>query len=68
MKCEERFNKSKAVQSILAHVAGKISVGETTGNVGDLGEQKLAELYEMISWPLDRRFGHAYDAFKLAVS
>jgi translation initiation factor 2 subunit 1 len=62
LKCEERFNKSKAVYSILSHVAGKLSGGE------DADEKKLGELYEMVAWPLDKKFGHSYDAFKLAVT
>ncbi|CAO1635801.1 unnamed protein product [Parajaminaea phylloscopi] len=71
IKCEERYNKSKAVQSILAHVAGKLSTGEVaagSGNVSEAGEAKLKELYEQVAWPLDKKFGHSYDAFKLAVS
>ncbi|GBF90073.1 eukaryotic translation initiation factor 2 subunit alpha [Raphidocelis subcapitata] len=54
-KCEERFNKSKMVHSIMRHVA------ETTG-------QNLEELYKTIAWPLYRIFGHAFDAFKLMVA
>ncbi|PWN49024.1 putative SUI2-translation initiation factor eIF-2 alpha chain [Violaceomyces palustris] len=55
IKCEERFNKSKAVHSILAHVAGKL-------------QRPVESLYEAISWPLDNKYGHAYDAFKLAIT
>ncbi|KAJ5141504.1 hypothetical protein N7526_002499 [Penicillium atrosanguineum] len=40
LKCEERYNKSKAVHSIMRHIA----------------------------WPLDRKFGHSHDAFKLAIT
>ncbi|KAI9253949.1 eukaryotic translation initiation factor 2 alpha subunit-domain-containing protein [Phascolomyces articulosus] len=54
-KCEERFNKSKAVHSILRHVAEKHDIA-------------LKELYETIGWPLYKKFGHAYDAFKLAIT
>lgn len=71
IKCEERYNKSKAVQSILAHVAGKLSTGETaagSSHISEAGEAKLKELYEQVAWPLDKNFGHSYDAFKLAVS
>ncbi|CAO1632875.1 unnamed protein product [Sympodiomycopsis kandeliae] len=67
IKCEEKYNKSKAVHSILAHVAGKLSAG-TEGGATDAGDKKLAELYETVAWPLDKKFGHSYDAFKLAVS
>jgi len=54
-KCEEKYNKSKAVHSIMRHVA------ETT-------QHPLEELYIKFGWPLYNKFGHAYDAFKLAVS
>lgn len=73
VKCEERYQKSKAVHSILAHVAGKLSTGQTdagsaTTAVSEGSEAKLKELYETVAWPLDKKFGHSYDAFKLAVS
>lgn len=53
-KCEEKYNKSKAVHSILSHVATKHEIA-------------LKELYETIGWPLYKKFGHAFDAFKLAI-
>lgn len=53
-RCEERFNKSKAVHSILRHVAEKHDL-------------ELKGLYEQIGWPLYKKFGHAYDAFKVAI-
>ena len=55
IKCEERFNKSKAVHSIMRHVAEKTNV-------------PLEDLYTSIGWPLYRKYGHAYDAFKIAIS
>ena len=67
IKCEERYNKSKAVHSILAHVAGKLSGGSDT-SAPEASEKKLEEMYEAVAWPLDKKFGHSYDAFKLAVS
>ncbi|KAG0172526.1 hypothetical protein DFQ28_010621 [Apophysomyces sp. BC1034] len=54
-RCEDKFKKSKAVHSILRHVAEKHDIA-------------LKELYEMIGWPLYKKFGHAYDAFKLAIT
>jgi len=54
-KCEERYNKSKAVHSIMRHVA------ETC-------EKNLEDLYEQFGWSLYTRFKHAYEAFKLAVT
>lgn len=55
VKCEERFNKAKAVHSVLRYVA------EQAG-------RSLESLYETVGWPLYRKYGHAYDAFKLALS
>jgi len=54
-KCEERYNKSKAVHSIMRHVS------ETT-------QKGLEDLYVQFGWPLYQKFGHAYDAFKIAIT
>ena len=53
-KCLDRFNKAKAVHSVLKYIAG---------------EQKmtLEGMYQLIGWPLYKKYGHAYDAFKLAI-
>ncbi|WFD38576.1 uncharacterized protein MJAP1_001535 [Malassezia japonica] len=55
IKCEERYSKSRAVNSIVAHVSGKLG-------------RPIEELYETVVWPLDRTYGHSYDAFKLSVT
>ncbi|KAK9829344.1 hypothetical protein WJX72_005290 [[Myrmecia] bisecta] len=52
--CEEKFNRSKLVHSIMRHVA------ETTGN-------DLEELYQNVGWPLYKMYGHAFEAFKQMV-
>lgn len=31
-------------------------------------EQRLEQLYEQIAWPLGRKYGHPYEAFKLALT
>jgi len=54
-KCEEKYNKSKAVHSIMRHVA------ETM-------HQDLEELYFQVGWPMYKKYGHAYDAFKAAIN
>jgi len=54
-KCEERYNKSKAVHSIMRHVA------ETM-------QRSIEDLYVQFGWPLYHKFGHAYDAMKLAIT
>lgn len=53
--CEDRFNKAKAVHGVLRHVAER-------------RKMLLEDLYERIGWPLYKKYGHAYDAFKLAIS
>jgi len=53
-KCEEKFNKSKAVHSIMRHVSETCKV-------------RLEDLYTSFGWDLYKKFGHAYDAFKLIV-
>lgn len=55
VKCDDRYNKSKAVHSILRHCAEKYNFS-------------LETLYQTIGWPLLRKYGHAYDAFKLLIT
>eukprot|EP00824_Muranothrix_gubernata_P010641 TRINITY_DN23746_c0_g1_i1.p1 TRINITY_DN23746_c0_g1~~TRINITY_DN23746_c0_g1_i1.p1 ORF type:complete len:345 (+),score=77.85 TRINITY_DN23746_c0_g1_i1:37-1035(+) len=55
LKAEERYNKSKTVHSILRHVA-------------ETQHCSLESLYQQFGWPLYRKYGHAYDAFKIAIS
>lgn len=54
-KCEDRYNRSKTVASITRHVAE---------NVG----MEVEKVNEMVTWPLYSKFGHAYDAFKIAIA
>ncbi|KOS22793.1 Eukaryotic translation initiation factor 2 subunit alpha [Escovopsis weberi] len=54
-KCEERYNKSKMVHSIMRHVAEKT-------------QTSIESLYDTIAWPLSRKFGHSIDAFKLSIT
>jgi len=105
-KCEERYNKSKAVASIMRHVASKLpsidaetsipvpsedpavenAEKETKKSIrrqkkenpdepvddivmgGPNEEEKLEKLYEQIAWPLGHKYGHPYDAFKVALT
>ncbi|KAG7151648.1 Eukaryotic translation initiation factor 2 subunit alpha like protein [Verticillium longisporum] len=55
IKCEERYNKGKMVHSIMRHVAEKTLT-------------PIDSLYESIAWPLNKKFGHAIDAFKLSIT
>eukprot|EP00591_Stephanopyxis_turris_P001580 CAMPEP_0195511594 /NCGR_PEP_ID=MMETSP0794_2-20130614/3863_1 /TAXON_ID=515487 /ORGANISM="Stephanopyxis turris, Strain CCMP 815" /LENGTH=350 /DNA_ID=CAMNT_0040639227 /DNA_START=71 /DNA_END=1123 /DNA_ORIENTATION=+ len=52
---EAKFNKAKAVHSILRHVAQTCKV-------------QLFDLYTHIAWPLYRAFMHAHDAFKASIT
>lgn len=54
-KFEEKFSKSKTVHSIMRHVAEKNGM-------------KLEDLYESVGWPLYDIYGHAYEAFKIALT
>lgn len=55
IKCEERFNKGKMVASIMRHVAEKTKTPMET-------------LYQEVGWPLNKKYGHAVDAFKLSIT
>ncbi|CDR46746.1 CYFA0S25e01618g1_1 [Cyberlindnera fabianii] len=55
IKCEERYQKSKAAHSILRHCAEKFGI-------------PLETLYQSIGWPLSRKYGHVYDAFKISIT
>jgi translation initiation factor 2 subunit 1 len=54
-KCEEKYQKSKAVHSIMRHVAETMHM-------------PLDELYVKFGWKLYRKYGHAYDGFKRAIT
>ncbi|KAJ2451215.1 hypothetical protein EV183_003757 [Coemansia sp. RSA 2336] len=53
--CDDRFKKSRKVHTIITHVADKRGM-------------EPEQLYEKFGWPLYAKYGHAYHAFKLAVS
>ena len=55
IKCEEKFNKGKMVASIMRHVAEKTRT-------------PMEQLYHDIGWPLNKKYGHAVDAFKLSIT
>jgi translation initiation factor 2 subunit 1 len=54
-KMEEKWSKSRTVHSIMRHTAGSAGVD-------------LEDLYRRVGWPLYRKYGHAYDAFRLMVA
>jgi len=61
IKCEEKFAKGKAVNSILCHVAGKLNYNT----------QQLEDLYQKTAWYFDDKFKKvtaSHDVFKVAVN
>ncbi|XP_033738821.1 eukaryotic translation initiation factor 2 subunit 1-like [Pecten maximus] len=61
-KCEEKFAKAKAVNSILRHVGELLEYGT---------EEQLEELYKKTAWYFDDKYkkpGSSYEAFKHAVT
>eukprot|EP00605_Chrysophyceae_sp_TOSAG23-4_P000289 GSChrysophyteH1.ASY1.ANO1.334.1 assembled CDS len=54
-KCEERYNKAKGVHSVMRHVA-------------DQKKMALEDMYKLVGWPLYKKYKHAYDAFKMALT
>eukprot|EP01134_Creolimax_fragrantissima_P003009 CFRG3009T1 len=53
--CDDKYQKNKAVNSILRHVA-------------ELMDLKLEDLYERTAWKLASAYGTQYDAFKKAIT
>jgi len=54
-KCDERFQRSKAVHSIIRHVS-------------EVQHVEMEALYRQTAWPLYGKFGHAYEAFRAAIT
>jgi len=54
-KMEEKWSKSRTVHSIMRHTAESVGVD-------------LEDLYKRVGWPLYRKYGHAFDAFRLMVA
>jgi len=61
LKCTEKYNNSKDVHNIMRHIA---DTAQTQG----LPDSSLEELYQKIAWPLYRKYGHAYEGFKTAMT
>lgn len=52
---EDRYQRAKAVHSILRHVASKVGVS-------------LESLYTSFAWDLYKKYGHAHEAFRRSVA
>mmetsp|Transcript_11940 Transcript_11940/g.24315 ORF Transcript_11940/g.24315 Transcript_11940/m.24315 type:complete len:305 (+) Transcript_11940:128-1042(+) len=53
-RMEEKWNKSRTVHSIMRHVAETVA-------------KDIEDLYKRWGWPLARKYGHSFDAFRQAV-
>lgn len=54
-RCEEHYNKAKAVHGVLRQLA-------------EAHDYYLEDMYKYIGWPLYKKYGHAFDAFKLSLA
>ena len=54
-KCEERYNKAKAVASIVWHVAEQCN-------------KPMLEINKMVTWPLAKQYKTAYEGLRLAMA
>eukprot|EP01061_Rhynchopus_euleeides_P012707 TRINITY_DN2240_c0_g3_i1.p1 TRINITY_DN2240_c0_g3~~TRINITY_DN2240_c0_g3_i1.p1 ORF type:complete len:357 (+),score=176.24 TRINITY_DN2240_c0_g3_i1:152-1222(+) len=54
-KCDDTYTKNKQIHSIMMHIAKQCTSIDT-----------LEELYQKVTWPLARKYGNAYEAFKQA--
>lgn len=44
------------------------TIPEDSGAAGSNEDERLEHLYDQIAWPLGKKYGHPYDAFKLALT
>lgn len=65
----EKENKKAARKARqAAQEEGGIIIEHEIPGVGGNEDEKLEQLYEQIAWPLGKKYGHPYDAFKLALT
>lgn len=58
-QAEDRYNNAKAVHSIMSHV------GMEWCKNPKCDVANLEQLYELVGWPLARKFGTCFDAFRI---
>jgi hypothetical protein len=65
----EKENKKAARKARqAAQEEGGIIIEHEIPGVGGNEDEKLEQLYDQIAWPLGKKYGHPYDAFKLALT
>ena len=47
---------------------GGAAADEIAPPVGPSEEERLEKLYEQVAWPLGKKYGNMFDAFKLAIT
>lgn len=65
---EKEIKKAARKARQAAQEEGGIIVEHQIPGAGDNEDEKLEQLYEQIAWPLGKKYGHPYDAFKLALT
>jgi translation initiation factor 2 subunit 1 len=60
---EKESKKSRRARQAAQEDEGDEMVG---GGVNE--EERLEKLYDAVGWPLGKKYGHTYDAFKLALT
>jgi translation initiation factor 2 subunit 1 len=61
---EEQKPQPQAVEDGLGNVVEEAGIGSAAANE----DARLEALYEQIAWPLADKYGHTYDAFKVALT
>lgn len=64
---QDREIKKAARKARNAAAEDEIIEHEIPG-VGGNEDERLEQLYDLIGWPLGKKYGHPYDAFKLALT
>lgn len=60
---EKESKKSRRARQAAAEEDGEEAAG---GGANE--EERLEKLYDAVAWPLGKKYGHTYDAFKLALT
>ena len=64
---EKEMKKAARKARQAAQEEGGIIIEHEIPGMGN-EDEKLEQLYEQIAWPLGKKYGHPYDAFKLALT
>ncbi|KAG6813309.1 hypothetical protein H0H92_012122 [Tricholoma furcatifolium] len=63
---EKESKKARRARQAAGEDVGPQEADIPTGGPNE--EERLEKLYETIAWPLGKKYGHPYDAFKLALT